>query len=331
VAPARLAGLLKKLPRVISPDLLVDMETMDDAGVFRVAPGMALVQTLDFFQPVVQDPRHFGRIVAANSLSDVWAMGATPLTAMNILACPAKLPVSAIEELLTGAAEKLQEAGVVLVGGHSMELAEIFYGMSVTGLADPDHILTNAKAQVGDMLILTKALGTAVYSDAHSKGELAAEREAEFIASMERLNMYASRVLVRHRVGALTDVTGFGLLGHALPMARNAGVTVRIDASAVPLFTGALALHEQHVSLQAWKAEQYVGPWLREEGKVPPLLMKLLMEPQTSGGLLAAVRAAEAGQIVRELREAGDLRAAVIGEVEDLHRTDGEVRYLKVR
>ena len=211
-----------------------------------------------------------------------------------------------------------------------MELAEIFYGMSVTGLADPERILTNATARVGDKLILTKPIGTAVYSDAHSKGELTATQESEFIGSMERLNMYASRVLLRHTVGALTDVTGFGLLGHALPVGRNAGVTLRIEARSVPLFSDALALQEQHVSLQAWKTEQYVEPWLVKEGEIPPLLMKLLMEPQTSGGLLAAVRAAEAEQVVEEVREAGDRFAAVIGEVEALVQSGGGAKYLRV-
>lgn len=316
---------------MISPDLLVDMETMDDAGVYRVAPDMALVQTLDFFQPVVQDPRHFGRIVAANSLSDVWAMGATPLTAMNILGCPAKLPVSVIEELLTGAAEKLREANVVLVGGHSMELAEVFYGMSVTGIAHPGRILTNAQAQIGDCLILTKPLGTAAYSQAHEKGTLTGAEEEEFIGSMERLNMYASRVFLEHAVTALTDVTGFGLLGHALPVARNAGVTLRIEAGRVPLFERALALREEYVSLQAWKTEEYVAPWLREEGEVPPMVMKVLMEPQTSGGLLAAVKASEAEQIVRELHDAGDPRATIIGSVEEQRIGEGgSTEYLVV-
>lgn len=288
---------------------------MDDAGVYRVLPDMALVQTLDFFQPVVQEPRAFGRIVAANSLSDVWAMGARALTAMNILACPAKLPVSAIEELLTGAAEKLLEAGVVLVGGHSMELSEIFYGMSVTGLVDPARVLTNARARVGDSVILTKPLGTAVYSEAHSKGLLTGGQEREFIASMERLNMYASQVLLRHDVSAMTDVTGFGLLGHALPIARNAGVTLKISAAGVPRFTDAYTLHEQFLSLQVWKTEQYVGPWLEKGEGIPPIALTLLMEPQTSGGLLATVRASEVGGLLKELHEAGDVSAAEIGEV----------------
>lgn len=305
---------------------------MDDAGVMRIAPDLALVQTLDFFQPIVNEPRIFGRTVAANSLSDVWAMGARALTAMNILAYPSKkLPVQAIEELLVGASEKLAEANVVLVGGHTMDQSEIFYGMSVTGLVHPGRILTNANAHPGDVLILTKALGTAVYGDANSKDALTAGQYTEFVSSMERLNMYASQVLQRHGVSAMTDVTGFGLLGHALPIARNSGVTLRIHAARVPLFRDAIALRREHWPPQTWKSRDYVEPHLQQEGQRDANLYALLMEPQTSGGLLAAVPSAQADGALRAIHEAGDTVAAVIGEVVPLVTTgEGKNVYLSV-
>lgn len=314
-----MAGLLHRLPRITSPDLLVDMETMDDAGVVRLSPDLALVQTLDFFQPIVNDPKTFGRIVAANSMSDVWAMGAKALTAMNILAYPSKkIPVSVIEELMTGACEKLQEAGVLLVGGHSMELGELFYGMSITGTIHPDKVLTNARARVSDKLILTKPLGTAVYGEALYKDGLTDSEYREFSTSMERLNLYASQVFQRYDVSAMTDVTGFGLLGHALPIATNAGVTLAISAGSVPHLTSFFDLMDRFLPTQTWKNNEYVEPFTWKDDSVSVKQFSLLAEAQTSGGLLATVRPDQAEEAVAALREGGDSAAAVIGEVVDL-------------
>ncbi len=308
------------------------MDTMDDAGVVRLSADLALVQTLDFFQPIVNDPKTFGRIVAANSLSDVWAMGAKALTAMNILAYPSKkMPVSVVEELLTGACEKLQEANVMLVGGHSMELQELFYGMSITGTIHPDRVLTNAHAQVGDQLILTKPLGTAVYSEALYKDGLSDAQYREFSSSMERLNVYASEVFCQFDVSAMTDVTGFGLIGHALPIARNAEVTVRIKMNNVPFFSSFFELMKQFLPTQTWKNTEYVGPHLGREEGVSDDQYALVAEAQTSGGLLAAVRPDQVEQVLAALHAAGDAAARIIGEVEPLRILgEGKKEYIRI-
>jgi selenide,water dikinase len=311
-----LAGILERLPRTTSPDLLVGMETMDDAGVFRIAPDVALVQTVDFFYPVVNDPYSFGRIVAANSLSDVWAMGARALTAMNLLAYPAgKIPPESIEWLLRGGSEKLVEAGVVLVGGHTMEQEEFVYGMSVTGALHPDRVLTNATARVGDVLLLTKPLGTGVYSHALEKDGLNERQYDEFVAAMERLNKYASEALASFDVSAMTDVTGFGLLGHAFPIARNARVCLTIRADRVPLFTDTIELMGAFNTQPVCKCRRYVWPSTRVAEGVDPRLPLLFMEAQTSGGLLVAIRSDQADEALAALHAAGDEAATVIGEV----------------
>jgi selenide,water dikinase len=308
------------------------METMDDAGVLRLSPDLALVQSLDFFQPVVNDARTFGRIVAANSLSDVWAMGAKALTAMNILAYPSKkMPVSTVEELLTGACEKLQEAGVILIGGHSMELSELFYGMSLTGTIHPDRVLTNAKARVGDKLILTKPLGTAVHSEAMYKDGLTDAEYLEYSGSMERLNLYASQVFQQFDVSAMTDVTGFGLLGHALPFGRNAEVTTRITVDTVPFFSSFFKLMQRFLPTQTWKNTEYIQPFLQRETGISDDEYSLVTEAQTSGGLLAAVNSTQVSEVLVALHQAGDPRACVVGEVEPLVVEEGGRKvYLKV-
>ena len=297
------------------------MDTMDDAGVLRLSDNLALVQTLDFFQPVVNDPATFGRIVAANSLSDIWAMGGKAVTAMNILAYPSKkMSVAVVEELLTGACEKLREAGVLLVGGHSMELQELFYGLSVTGTIHPSRVLTNAGARAGDRLVLTKPLGTSVYIEALSKDGLTDAEYRELRTSMERLNMYASEALQSYTVSAMTDVTGFGLLGHALPFARNADVTLRISVSAVPRFRSFFELMKRYLPTQTWKNSEYVQPHVVRDQGIDDDEYALVTEPQTSGGLLVAVEADQAEAAVGALHDAGDTFASVIGQVEPLRK-----------
>ncbi len=305
---------------------------MDDAGVYRLTPELALVQTLDFFQPVVNDARTFGRIVAANSLSDVWAMGGRPLTAMNILAYPAKLiPTEVIAKLLTGAAEKLQEAHVVLMGGHSMEQEQIFYGMSVTGTIHPDRVVTNAHARAGDALILTKSLGTSIYAEALSKDRLTIAQYEEFATSMQRLNMYASGVLEKFEVSAMTDVTGFGLLGHALPIARNAGVTLVFHASLLPCFESTFALMDVSPSAHKITSDQYVEPHTMRSDAVSGAQFRLMTDPQTSGGLLAAVPSDRVHEVVHALHEAGDTAARQVGEVIPLMQSpEGRPVFLKL-
>lgn len=292
------------------------MQTMDDAGVFRISDDIALVQTVDFFFPVVNDPGDFGRIVAANSLSDIWAMGAQPLTAMNILAYPAgKIPVESIEELLIGGSEKLTEAGVVLVGGHTLEQDTFIYGMSVTGKVHPKEIKTNATARIGDAIILTKPLGTGVMSSAVEKNGLTSTQYRHFVETMYRLNKYAAEVLIQFDISALTDVTGFGLLGHALPIAKNADVKLRIESEKVPLFKDIFQIMETYSPKGVGKTVEYIQAYTRTEKKADKRRVALFSEAQTSGGLLALIKASEASDALKALHDGGDTDAAIIGTV----------------
>lgn len=327
-----LAGILEKLPAMPCPDLLVGMETMDDAGVLRLTDDMALVQTVDFFYPVVNDARAFGRIVAANSLSDLWAMGARALTAMNLLSYPAgKIEPDVIEQLLTGASEKLVEAGVVLVGGHTMEQESMVYGMSVSGLVHPDSVTTNSRARVGDVLVLTKPLGTGVYANAHKADGLTPEQYRSFVDSMERLNLYAAGVLTRFDVSAVTDVTGFGLLGHALPMAQHANITLRIQAGQVPHFDQIESLMERYNPRGVCKCNVYIKPHTTFADEVTDSTRSLLQEAQTSGGLMFLVHPDQAETVCQEIRQAGDVDTTIIGRAMDLERdAQGQPIYLEV-
>jgi selenide,water dikinase len=308
------------------------METMDDAGVFRISDDMALVQTVDFFSPVVADPRTFGRIVAANCLSDVWAMGGRALTAMNLLCFPtSRIPETAVEDLMQGASEKLVEAGVVLVGGHTMEQDELVYGMSITGTIDPGRALRNSMARIGDRLILTKPIGSGVVTTANMAVGMPPAILDPVVASMERLNRYASEVLYGFDTSALTDITGFGLLGHALAMARSGEVGMRFHAGSIPFFEGAAELTVDHLPKGSRLNRQYAEPFT---GLAPGLDGKvawLVFDAQTSGGLLAAVRQDQAEDALDAVRSAGDTDAAIVGEVTGLEPdVEGETVYLTV-
>ncbi len=292
---------------------------MDDAGVYRLTDEIALVQTVDFFFPIVDDPRSFGRIAAANSLSDIWAMGAKAITAMNHLSYPAgKIPPEAILELLTGAAEKLHESGVVLLGGHTMEQDDFSFGMSVTGITNPKTALTNDNANPGDLIVLTKPIGTGVYCDAMQNDGLSEDQFNTFVYWMERLNKYASEIIQRFDVSCLTDVTGFGLLGHSLPIARNAGVRLVINSKDVPLLPGLPDLLDSFNPSGVCKCSEYVDPYLKIADNVDKKYYTLFAEAQTSGGLIATVRPDQADALVDTLREHGDTETAVIGYVERL-------------
>lgn len=316
MSPGRLSGILERLPRVQSQNLIVGMESMDDAGVYLLTPDVALVQTVDFFTPVVASPLEFGRIAAANSMSDVWAMGGDAVTAMNLLCFPGNtLGSEIIEEILSGACEKLVEAGVVLVGGHTMENDQVIFGLSVTGVINPAKALRNSRARPGDALILTKPLGSGVLTTANKASALPPELFRPVVASMERLNLYASRVLRELDVSALTDITGFGLLGHALAMARSAGVSFRVGGGSVPLFPGARKFARDFFPGGSGNNRKYVGDNVHLAPELDPDLAKLLFDAQTSGGLLAAVRRDQAEEALDRLHQSGDTGSAVIGEV----------------
>ncbi len=282
--------MLAPLPVVSDDRLLVGRDTLDDAGVFVVSDDLALVQTLDFFAPIVDDPYHFGRIAASNALSDVYAMGGEPMTAMNIVGFPVgKLPLEVLTEILRGGQDAVTEAGAILVGGHSVTDEEVKYGLSVTGRVHPSQVISNASARPGDQLVLTKPIGTGVIATAGKKGTATAEELDAMIASMEKLNRDAARAAVAMGVRCGTDVTGFGLLGHLSHIARASGVVIEVAAGNVPLLPGA-ARH--------WEAGARPGGAQRNADFVEPLVTwrgtsdlwrGMLVDPQTSGGLLLAV------------------------------------------
>ena len=319
LSPAVLRYILAGMPAAGAfPDLLVGAETSDDAAVWRLNERQALVATTDFFMPVVDDPFDFGRIAATNALSDIYAMGATPIFALAIVGMPVdRMPVEMIRDILAGGASVCAQAGVPIAGGHSIDSVEPIYGLVAVGLGHPDRILTNRGGRAGDMLILTKPLGVGVYSAALKQDRLEAAGYDALIASTTQLNTLGKDLPGLAQVHAVTDVTGFGLLGHALGMARGAGLTVELDAAA-PLHPGVEGLARDGVRTGA-----AVRNWASYGDVVdlPPELEEwrrdLLCDPQTSGGLLIAV-APDGAQAVLDLaREQGFASAALVGRFTD--------------
>lgn len=309
--------ILATLPRQQHPNLLVGMETADDAGVYRLSDEIALIQTVDFFTPIVNDPYLFGQIAAANALSDVYAMGGKPLTAMNILCVSLKMVAKEdLAAILRGGIDKIHEAGALLVGGHSVEDQELKYGLSVTGIVHPDRILANAGAQVGDRLILTKPLGTGVLATA-SKGRLASPAvEAQAAELMRTLNRIPDDVLASGAIHAATDITGFGFFGHALEMARGSRVTMTVSAAQVPILPAALEFAGMGlIPAGSFANRRFCESHLQVTPGVDPLLLDLLSDAQTNGGLLLAVAAAAAPAIVRRFQDEGMTATAVVGEI----------------
>jgi len=297
--------------------VLVGFGTNDDAGVYRIGDELALVQTIDFFTPVVDDPYDFGRIAAANALSDIYAMGATPISALNVAAFPIDEYGSEIlTRILAGGAAIAREAGVAILGGHTVKDAEPKYGMAVTGTVHPKHIVTNARARAGDVLVLTKALGTGVLSSALKKDSIGEAEMSAAVASMAQLNAGASRAMLAAGAHAATDVTGFGLLGHANELARASGVRIRIFASRVPVFDLVRDLLAVGIAPGGTRANAAEHAGFTEFARgVPPETRLILSDAQTSGGLLIAVAPKALPTLRNGLREAGAL-AAEIGRVE---------------
>ena len=302
---------------MVHADLLVGTSTADDAGVFRIAPDLALVQTVDFFTPIVDDAFQFGAIAAANALSDVYAMGGEPKTALNVACFPQNgVPLEVLIDILRGGLAKAEEAGVVVVGGHTVIDEEIKFGMAVTGLVHPDRILRNVGARPGDALVLTKALGTGIVATALKRGAGSPAEHAAAIESMAALNAAAARVLRGFQVHACTDVTGFGLLGHGYEMAHGSGVRLALVAERLPLLPGARALAAAgHLTGGCKRNREWLADKVEVAAAVPADLAEIAWDPQTSGGLLAAVPAATAPRLLDAFRAAG-VRAATIGAVE---------------
>ena len=297
---ASIGPLLDALSGAQDPNVLVGFDTFDDAGVYRVRDDLALVQTVDFFTPIVDDPRDFGRIAAANALSDIYAMGATPLSALNLVAFSIEeLGRDVLMEILRGGAEIAAEAGVAIIGGHSIEDAEPKYGLAVTGIVHPDELITNAGGRAGDALVLTKPLGAGAASTAHQRGLRAPLTDA--VAVMSTLNRDGARAARAARVRGLTDVTGFGLLGHLHELALASGVAAEIDAKAVPAIDGVLELlsdeHERAISGGTRRNRAYAEEFSRFAADIPPERRWLVCDAMTSGGLLAAVDQSDADSI----------------------------------
>ena len=311
--------VLGKLARQHDPNVLVGFDHADDAGVYQIAPELALVQTVDFFTPIVDDPFTFGQIAATNSLSDVYAMGGKPVTAMALVCFPEKADVEILERILAGGLSKMVEAGCTVVGGHSIRDEETKFGYSVTGLIDPKRVLANQGAQPGDALILTKALGTGVISTAIKKGVARTEWVEAAVASMTTLNKKAAEVISakKYEVHALTDITGFGLIGHAREMALASQVAMRLFVDRIPLLPGALdCARAGHIPGGLKANRDFAECAVEYERELSAEMKALLFDPQTAGGLFISVASDQAAQLQEELRERGIL-AAHIGEVRD--------------
>jgi len=318
--------VLGKLARQHDPNVLVGFDTADDAGVYLIGPDQALVQTVDFFTPIVDDPYTFGQIAATNALSDVYAMGGRPMTALAMVCFPEKGDFDVLERILAGGLSKMMEAGCTIVGGHSIRDPEIKFGYSVTGMINPRRVMTNSGAVAGDKLIFTKAIGTGVISTAIKRGKAEEKWIEAATHSMTTLNKVAAEVSGRippqrtreaipFRVHSMTDITGFGLIGHAREMALGSNASLRLFASQVPLLEGALeCVREGFVPGGLTANREFAECVVSYEDGVPEDVRTILYDPQTAGGLLISVAAEDADELVRELNEAG-VGAAIIGEV----------------
>lgn len=316
VGPGTLAGVLCGLPKFQDPNLLVGTETSDDAAVYKISDELAMIQTLDFFTPVADDPYDFGQIAAANALSDVYAMGGEPRTALNIVAFPKDMDTAILGEILKGGADKVMEAGAVLAGGHTIQDDTPKYGLSVTGFVHPDKFWKNYGVQTGDKLILTKPLGTGIVNTA-IKADMVSEKAREAaLKSMKTLNKYARDVLKNYTVHACTDVTGFGLGGHGTEMAEGSHKTLVIDTEALPILPDV----EEYASMGLIPGGAYRNrEFAAKAGYVSTAKLwreDLAFDPQTSGGLLVAVPEEESDALLKELEKLS-LPCAIIGEVAD--------------
>jgi len=315
--PGFLLPLLGLLPPITDPNVLIGSATADDAAVYRLSADLALVLTTDFFTPVVDGPRDFGRVAAANALSDVYAMGGKPLAALSIVGFPAVLPAAALGDILAGANEIAAEAGIAIVGGHTIKSEEPIFGLAVVGTVHPDRVRSNAGARPGDVLILTKPLGlgiitTAAKSDRDARGAI-----GEAIRVMMTLNRTAADVLAGFPIHALTDVTGFGLLGHLRNVTAASGVTAEVWADEVPVLPAAREYVAAGIAPSGTRANMtFLADWVTYDADVSPETRLLLCDAQTSGGLLAAVPADVADDVVRALTAAETLAAAVVGRID---------------
>ncbi|MEC9010312.1 MAG: selenide, water dikinase SelD [Planctomycetota bacterium] len=313
------AQVVRGLPKFNDPDLLVGAEDFSDAGVYRLRDDLLILQSLDFFPPLVDDPFLFGQIAAANSLSDIYAMGGTPRTALNIVGFPDdKLDLSILGDILAGGADRVVAAGAVIAGGHTVRDTEIKYGLSVTGVATPQELLTNGGARPGDALVLSKPLGTGFVTTAFKKNRCPADVLAVAAESMAMLNQGASQSAKSVSASASTDITGFGLAGHAGEMAQSSDVTLTIRTSELPVLPGAAELAASGNHTRASKTNRSaVDPLMRIETSADDMGLEMVFDAQTSGGLLMSVDPGRADELVRLCRKSGAESTAVVGSVQE--------------
>jgi len=304
------------LPIFQDPSVIMGFDALADAGVYDLGDGRVLVQTVDVLTPIADDPYIFGQIAAANSLSDVYAMGAKPLTALNVVGFPPKLDLSILEQLIRGAIDKVREGGAAIIGGHTIKDKELKYGLAVTGIVDKDKLVSGAGARPGDQLVLTKPLGTGVVSTALKAGQASSEAIEEINSMMAQLNWSASKCMLEVGVNACTDITGFGFLGHLLLMLRASKVGARIQVGQVPIVTQAREyVRRELVPGGTKKNLQYVRPHVRALSKIDPAMHTLLCDAQTSGGLLMAVPQEKAADLIDLLHRRDVPWACLVGEV----------------
>ena len=303
VGAGTLCNLLAGFQTHYDANLLVGYDKSDDASVYKVSDELAIVQTTDFFPPIVDDPFMYGQIAATNALSDVYAMGGEPKLALNIMCIPEKMDKATVQEILRGGYAKAYEAGAIITGGHTIHGTEPIYGLAVTGFVKPENVWTNSGAQPGDVLLLTKPLGVGILTTAAKAGLVEQELLDKLYVQMSTLNKYAHDVLVNYSVHACTDVTGFALLGHSLEMAQGSGVTVHLKAQAVPYHEEAYEMADMgFIPAGAYRNRDFAEAGVRVVGEVARALQDIFYDPQTSGGLLCAVPAAEAEACLAELR-----------------------------
>ena len=307
--------MLAGLPRITDPKLMVGFDSSDDAAVYRINDDTALIQTVDFFPPIVDDPFQFGQVAATNALSDVWAMGGTPKIAMNLLTFPSCLSLDVVKAILAGGYDKVMEAGAVIVGGHSIEDQEPKYGLCVSGFARPEEILTNSGAQEGDVLVLTKPLGTGILSTGAKAGLLSQAEYDEMLGLMTTLNQKGQQAMLPVRPTACTDITGFGLLGHVQEMAKGSDKTIRLWAQSIPIVPKALELaRDGIIPAGAYRNRAYLENDVTVADGVPLEVADALFDPQTAGGLLITVPECRAQQLLDRLHDLG-VPGAAIGTV----------------
>lgn len=317
MAPKFLAEALQKVPQTTHPNLIIGFNYADDAGVYKISDDMALVQTVDFFPPIVDDPYQFGLIAAANALSDVYAMGGKPLTALNIVAFPANLPASVLTDILRGGSEKVEEAGAVIVGGHSISDRELKYGIAISGIVDPKKVVTNVGAQEGDQLYLTKPLGIGLITTGIKRNIVSEELIKLVINLMAELNRKPAELMVKYHATAATDVTGYGLLGHTFELADGSRKTIRLFSDRLPLLPDALKLAEAGmIPGGALANRQFMENRYLMANKIDNYLEDVLFDPQTSGGLLICIPQKYAESFEKELKDK-DIFAKRIGQVEE--------------